>query len=91
MPNSAALVEAVGAKLQEKRLLRELGARIFGDVHDDSPGPCPECPNGARCGSRGEACEQFALFVRFGGLERWRAAARQPSAAIFARLFAGAN
>ena len=89
MPNSAAL-EAFGAKLHKQRQIRAFGARLFGDVHDDAPGPCPECPKAPQCSARGQACEQFALFVRFGGMERWRAAARQPSTVIFARLFGGA-
>ncbi len=86
MPNSPAL-ETFGAKLDERRQHRELGARIFGDVHDDSPGPCPNCPNATRCGDRGLACEQFALFVRYGGSQRWCKAPQQPSAVIYARLF----
>jgi hypothetical protein len=58
---------------------RELGAFFGKDdagAHDTAPGPCIECPNAARCVD-GLACEQFALFSRFGGNERWRAAARQ--------------
>jgi hypothetical protein len=86
LPNSAVL-EAFGDKLDERQQHRELGARISGDVHDDAPGPCPDCPNAARCGARGLACEQFALFVRYGGLQRWRSGPRQPSPAIYARLF----
>jgi hypothetical protein len=66
---------------------RELGARISGDVHDESPGPCPSCQHAARCGSRGLACEAYALFVKHGGSLRWSKAPRQPSAVIFARLF----
>jgi hypothetical protein len=86
MPNTAVL-QAFGAKLHEQRQVRELGARFFGDVHDDSPGPCPNCPHAERCSAQGQACDQFALFVRFGGMERWRLASRQPTAEIFLRLF----
>jgi hypothetical protein len=63
---------------------RELGAM---DVdHDGAPGPCVECRNAQRC-AQGLACEQFVLFARFGGDVRWRAAARQPSAEIHARIY----
>jgi hypothetical protein len=86
MPNTAAL-EAFDAKVHERRQLRDLGARIFGDVHDDAPGPCPECPKASKCAAGGLACEQFALFTRFGGDKRWRGAPRQPSVAIYERLF----
>jgi hypothetical protein len=54
--------------------------------HDNSPGPCVECPNAARCAG-GLACAQFALFIKFGGNERWRATARQPNAKIFAQIY----
>jgi hypothetical protein len=65
---------------------RELGATTVD--HDSAPGPCTECPNAARC-AEGLACQQFSMFIHFGGNERWRVAARQPSRQIFERLFGG--
>jgi hypothetical protein len=91
MPITAPALKAVGVQLRENRQIRDLGARVFGGTPDDAPGPCVGCPHATRCGPQRLACEQFAAFVRLGGPERWRAAARQPSAAIFARLFEGAH
>jgi hypothetical protein len=87
MPTSAAALEAFGADLHEKRQIRDLGARLVGDVHDDAPGPCPDCSRAARCGVQGLACEAFAIFERAGGSTRWCRAPRQPSRTIYARLF----
>lgn len=85
----AAALEALCDETPEERRVRGgYGPPIYGDVHDDAPGPCPECPLAARCSSLKQACEQFAIFVRVGGTERWRGAARQPSWAIFRQLFA---
>jgi hypothetical protein len=86
MPNTTSALEAFGAKIHEKRQIRELTAQLFGNVQDDAPGPCVECHNAQRCAC-GLACEQFVLFARFGGNQRWRVAAMQPSAEIFARIF----
>lgn len=87
MSTVAATLEAFGAKLHERRQTRYLGAQLLGDMHDDAPGPCVDCPQATRCGRQRLACEQFALFVRFGGMDRWRNAPRQPAVGIFNRLF----
>ncbi len=86
MPSTAAL-EAFSAKLQQERQFRALSAKLCGDGKGNAPGPCPECPKASRCAAGGFACEQFALFTRFGGDKRWRVAPRQPSAEIYRRLF----
>jgi hypothetical protein len=62
----------------------QLGAK---NVDECAPGPCAECPNAARCGSQRLACEQFSMFIRFGGDVRWRPAPRVPSKHIFEILF----
>jgi hypothetical protein len=53
-------------------------------------GPCAGCRHFDRCTTEVIACEAFALFARLGGdnfsAERWRQAARQPSAAILQRI-----
>lgn len=57
------------------------------DSSDSAPGPCAEkCPHVALC-AQGQACAQFAMFIRFGGNKRWRPAPRVPSREIFAVLF----
>jgi hypothetical protein len=83
----AAALEAFVTEIHTRLVLRKFGAQLNGDVHDDAPGPCPECSHAAGCGAERLACDQFAMFVRFGGYERWRGAARQPSRGVYAMLF----
>ena len=82
-------------KIAEGLTFRFLGDAVAGGrggllgregAHDDSAGPCAGCPHAARCAG-GMACEQFAMFIRFGGDKRWRPAPRVPSREIFAVLF----
>ena len=57
-------------------------------------GPCDSCRHFDRCTAEVIACEAFSLFARLGSdhsAERWRFAARQPSAAILERLRAGSR
>ncbi len=49
--------------------------------HDNDPGPCPGCPNFARCGRKLIACEAFAAFVRRD--RRWPSASRSPLAETY--------
>jgi hypothetical protein len=79
-----AVAKGRGGLLGREGLQRELGEMEVD--HDSAPGPCTACPNARRCAA-GLACEQFALFTRFGGNQRWRTAAREPSVQIYARLF----
>lgn len=44
------------------------------------------CPWQARC-AQGLACVAFELFTQSASEVRWRAAPRQPSIAIYRRLF----
>jgi hypothetical protein len=50
------------------------------------PDPCQSCPLRERC-RLGLACEQFRGFVNGLSEVRWKAAARQPTRAIFAAVF----
>jgi hypothetical protein len=86
MPNPPA-IETFGTKLNTLRQIRAFGTALKGGVHDDSPGPCPGCARAVHCGAEALACEAFALFVRFGGRDRWKIAPRQPGADIYRRMF----
>jgi hypothetical protein len=48
--------------------------------------PCDLCPLRARCRIERLACEAFEVYLAHGG-RRWRSAAREPSAEIYARVF----
>jgi hypothetical protein len=48
--------------------------------------PCDACPIVRRCRESRLACGQFRSFVSYGG-RRWRSHAREPSAAIYSKVF----
>jgi hypothetical protein len=51
----------------------------------DEP-PCALCPHIASCREGRLACQQFAVFAKYGG-RRWRKEAREPSSDIYAKVF----
>ncbi len=54
------------------------------------PALCDGCPHAPRCAA-GMACEQFRAFSTGLSATRWQVAPRQPSADIYADLFAEAH
>lgn len=53
--------------------------------HDAGPAPCDDCELAERCAARLLACESFRRYSR---LERWQAAPREPSAELYAAIYA---
>jgi hypothetical protein len=52
--------------------------------------PCDLCALAARCRAHLEACEQFRMFVLYGG-RGWRKDGREPSAEIYADIYRDAS
>ena len=52
----------------------------------EGPAPCDGCRHALRCASSSEACEAFALFVKYGREERWSYAPRQPDERLGRRM-----
>jgi hypothetical protein len=67
-------------------LSRYVNAVSWDPVLDERPSDL--CPLPARCRDGREACEQFAMFALYGG-RKWGQETREPSTAIYARLFRG--
>ena len=57
--------------------------------HDTDPGPCPGCPNFARCARDPIACEAFAAFASRGS--RWQSRSRLPLASTYGEIFRAAD
>jgi hypothetical protein len=58
---------------------------VHADAHDAIPGPCPHCPNFARCARKLLACESFAAFVR--RENQWEIRPRVPLAETYRALY----